>query len=183
LTDRSTPDDADMSGRSTVIRTVSVEKMEWLLVEAARQWLELNPVEATVDDGWCPGPGVGHPFLLAAERAIGEAELGHSGDWGRRHEQLSQARTDPPPPKLFTFVDLPSREWGVYRIYSRDDTLVYVGMTGQPRKRLRSHMRRFGDRFATYTWTPAASAAHAASLESSAIRSESPTDNIAGTGR
>lgn len=183
MSNRSTPDDADTSGGSTVIRTVSAEKMEWLLVEAARQWLELNPVDATVDDGWCPGRGVGHPFLLAAERAIVEAEREHHGDWGRRHEQLSQARADLPPPKLFTFVNLPSREWGVYRIYSRDDTLVYVGMTGQPRKRLRSHMRRFGDRFATYSWTPAASAAHAASLESTAIRHEAPTDNIAGVVR
>lgn len=72
MIDRSTPDAAIMSG-SRVIHTVSVEKMEWLLAEAARQWLDLNPVEATVDDGWCPWPGVGHAAALESAAIAGEA--------------------------------------------------------------------------------------------------------------
>lgn len=182
MIDRSTPDAAIMSG-SRVIHTVSVEKMEWLLAEAARQWLDLNPVEATVDDGWCPWPGVGHPFMLAAERAVNEAVREHPGDWGRRHEQLTRRPVPPPPSKPPTFMNLPSRQWGVYRIYDPGHTLIYVGMTGQPRNRLRSHVRRFGARFDTYTWAPANSLDHAAALESAAIAGEAPTDNIAGVQR
>lgn len=82
------------------------------------------------------------------------------------------------------FTRIPSRDWGVYRIYDRDGVLIYVGMSGQPRKRLRRHVARFGQRFHTYTWTPATSEHDAGEMESAAIHGENPVENIArGTGR
>lgn len=72
----------------------------------------------------------------------------------------------------------------VYRAYTADDRLLYVGMTRNPESRFRSWVTRcYGrppwvDQAARWTWTQYPNSAAASAAERDAIRSEHPVANV-----
>lgn len=74
--------------------------------------------------------------------------------------------------------DLPKREWGVYVLYDAADTPFYVGMSGTPRSRLRSHVREFGEHIHKILWTAVTSRREALDLETATIHQLNPRMNI-----
>lgn len=75
---------------------------------------------------------------------------------------------------------LPRREWGVYRLFDKDDRIFYVGMSGTPRARLQAHAREFGDALVRSDWEPCADRVAALKLEAQRLKEHRPVCNIRG---
>jgi excinuclease UvrABC nuclease subunit len=73
---------------------------------------------------------------------------------------------------------LPKRAWGVYQLIDPSGRVIYVGMTGTPRRRLRDHMREFGTRIDRVHWERVESRVDALDLETRRIAELRPPLNI-----
>lgn len=68
----------------------------------------------------------------------------------------------------------------VYRLWSQDGRLIYVGCTTRPAARLRAHRRRWGHLFTSVTWERHPDAERMLEAERAAIKDEYPALNKAG---
>ena len=130
--------------------------MSRLLVRAAEAWLRKNPPDLSVSLGT-----MGNGFILEAERAYFEALEDHIRKVKERDRPL------------------PERAWGVYQLVDASDRVLYVGMTGSPQARVRTHLRELGDRIGRVLWTETGSKASAFDLETELIGALRPPMNIA----
>jgi hypothetical protein len=126
------------------------------LLEAAHRWLDLHP--------WLEGDpysSTQNEFLWLAEHAYFEAV---------RQKAPAQQSTE---------TSLPKKAWGVYQLLDAQDRVLYVGMTGFPQRRIREHLREFGERIARVLWEGVSSRVEAYDLESRLILELQPPMNIA----
>lgn len=107
-----------------------------------------------------------NPFLWAAESAF----------W----DELDQWRIEHPPPP--DPAKAPRTGCYLYRLWSDDDRLVYVGVSTRLRARLRAHRRRWPDLWCRASWDEHPDAASMLAAERAAIRDEDPALNHAGVG-
>jgi excinuclease UvrABC nuclease subunit len=80
---------------------------------------------------------------------------------------------------MITLSPLPKQAWGVYQLLDAAGRVIYVGVTGTPRRRLRDHIREFGDRIANVVWEEVDSRVAALDLETRRIVELRPPLNIA----
>lgn len=79
---------------------------------------------------------------------------------------------------LIKIEPLPDRAWGVYQLLDANERVLYVGMTGTPRKRIRRHLRELGDRVCHMKWDTTDSRVAAFDLETALIAEHRPPMNI-----
>lgn len=77
---------------------------------------------------------------------------------------------------------VPNDGFYLYRLWSADDRLLYVGVSVKLRARLRTHRRKMADLIDHVTWEEHLDAASMLVAELEAIRSEHPALNKAGVG-
>lgn len=82
----------------------------------------------------------------------------------------------PPPP---WWADAPKSGFHLYRLWSSDGRLLYVGVSTVLRNRLRSHAKRLGELVDRATWEEHPDAASMLRAETEAIGAEAPALNIA----
>lgn len=75
------------------------------------------------------------------------------------------------------FADTPERGFWLYRLW-RDRRLVYVGVTRNPRRRLREHWNRWFGVFDNVSWEECADEFDMLSREAHAIAMEYPAFNV-----
>lgn len=134
--------------------------IEDLLLGAVYLWLADHPEE--YHQAYTT---TGNGFLRLAERIY----LGEVDPYG------DGPRAQGPAP----WLRFPEREWGVYTLIDDAGRVLYVGMTGRPRNRVREHYGEFGERLARVEWDPHESRVAAYDAETALIRELQPPMNIA----
>lgn len=75
----------------------------------------------------------------------------------------------------------PASGFHLYRLWTPDARLLYVGVTTRLRQRLRTHQRHFGTEMKSATWQEFPDSASMLAAEAAAIRDECPAINKIGT--
>lgn len=138
-------------------RDPSSPEIDALLVEAAR--LHVKTFGAPPDTATSS-----NIFLWAAEAAFStvcpKCECGIA-----RHERI------------------PSSGYYLYRLWSEEDRLLYVGISRRLSARISAHRKKWGDLIARVTWESCEDERDAVTRESAAIHDENPAFNWAGVAR
>ena len=139
------------------------------LAAAAEAWVEAYGADEPEDYSTTD-----NRFLWAAEAAWAEAAAKHRV---RRRaeaegEALRASFVPPTPPAVGCFL---------YRLWSADQRLMYVGVSRCLRRRIAQHRRTWDETvWATVTWEEHPNAASMLAAEAAAIRDEAPLLNSSG---
>lgn len=106
---------------------------------------------------------------------------GATSEWPRWSEFIREYPAPPARADRESTVDQPLPDgFYVYRLWSKDETLLYVGLTVRPAARLAAHRRRWGHLFEWVTWERHDTAESMIEAEARAIGVEYPALNKAG---
>lgn len=131
----------------------------WSLVrQAARDWLEMYG-DPFIGDELATSK---NPFLPLAESAF----LEELNEWRELH-----------PPEI-SGDDSQNRGFWLYRLWAGDGRLLYVGVTRNPRARLKAHKHKWGAIIESCTWEERTDAGDMLEAEARAISTEHPALNI-----
>ena len=108
-------------------------------------------------------------YSTAANRFLWFAEHAYSEEL----KQWREENTPPPQPRA------PNRGFFLYRLWSDDDRLLYVGVSTRLRNRLATHQRRWGDLIGSVTWEEHPDEVSMLLAERVAVRDEDPALNKA----